>query len=250
MVNVPPNDPNVDASAIVPTPVNPDHAPTQPVGRGGRGPRGGSERRPGGGSGRDDDDDMEIDDDAEVIDPYIDDGSNNPPPPNSKDEETPPTSPVILDADDQPIPPIALFGQNFHFATIWAERERERVQNEANRAEGPNVALVAWNCTFTDFMKCSPITFRGNKGAVGGNFGNKSCDQENMGKNEGDDDRGILSPKEIQMMKCELWNLRVKEMDISSYTTHFNELVILCHGMVPTERKKVEAYIRGLSKNI
>nr|GEW13583.1 putative reverse transcriptase domain-containing protein [Tanacetum cinerariifolium] len=63
----------------------------------------------------DDDDDMEMDDEAEVIDPYMDDGSNNPPPPNSEDEETPPTSPVIPDADGQPIPPIASFGQNFHF---------------------------------------------------------------------------------------------------------------------------------------
>nr|GFA06486.1 hypothetical protein [Tanacetum cinerariifolium] len=57
-------------------------------------------------------------------------------------------------------------------------------------------------------------------------------------------------PEEIQRMECELWNLRIKEMDISSYITRFNELVILCPGMVPTERKKVEAYIRGLSKNI
>nr|GFD35161.1 hypothetical protein [Tanacetum cinerariifolium] len=45
--------------------------------------------------------------------------------------------------------------------------ERERVQNEANHAEGPNVAPVAKECTFADFIKCSPITFRGNKGAVG-----------------------------------------------------------------------------------
>nr|GEZ96927.1 putative reverse transcriptase domain-containing protein [Tanacetum cinerariifolium] len=45
--------------------------------------------------------------------------------------------------------------------------ERERVQNEANRAKGPNVAPVARECTFTDFMKCSPITFRRNEGAVG-----------------------------------------------------------------------------------
>nr|GFC48094.1 hypothetical protein [Tanacetum cinerariifolium] len=61
----------------------------------------------------DDDDVMEMDDEAEVIDPYMDDGSNNPPPPNFEDEETPP--PVILDADGQLIPPITLFGQNFHF---------------------------------------------------------------------------------------------------------------------------------------
>nr|GEW48077.1 hypothetical protein [Tanacetum cinerariifolium] len=57
-------------------------------------------------------------------------------------------------------------------------------------------------------------------------------------------------PEEIQMMECELWNLRVKEMDISSYTTRFNELVILCPGMVPMERKKVKDYIHGLSKYI
>nr|GEY83993.1 putative reverse transcriptase domain-containing protein [Tanacetum cinerariifolium] len=63
----------------------------------------------------DDDDVMEMDDEAELIDPYMDDGSNNPPPLNSEDEVTPPTSPVIPDADGQPIPPIASFGQNFHF---------------------------------------------------------------------------------------------------------------------------------------
>nr|GEZ24946.1 reverse transcriptase domain-containing protein [Tanacetum cinerariifolium] len=34
MANVPLNDPNVDALAIVPAPVNPDHAPAQPVGLG------------------------------------------------------------------------------------------------------------------------------------------------------------------------------------------------------------------------
>nr|GFD40085.1 hypothetical protein [Tanacetum cinerariifolium] len=32
--------------------------------------------------------------------------------------------------------------------------------------EGPNVAPVAQECTFADFMKRSPITFCGNEGAV------------------------------------------------------------------------------------
>ncbi|GKF61349.1 hypothetical protein Tco_0181403 [Tanacetum coccineum] len=40
--------------------------------------------------------------------------------------------------------------------------ERERVRNEANRAGGPNVAPATRECTFADFMKCSPTTFRGN----------------------------------------------------------------------------------------
>nr|GFC72215.1 hypothetical protein [Tanacetum cinerariifolium] len=59
----------------------------------------------------DDDDDIEMDDEAKVIDPYMDDGSNNPPPLNSEDEETPSTSPIIPDADGQPIPPIASLGK-------------------------------------------------------------------------------------------------------------------------------------------
>nr|GFD12873.1 hypothetical protein [Tanacetum cinerariifolium] len=41
-------------------------------------------------------------------------------------------------------------------AAIWAERERERVTNEAKCAGGSNFASVARGCTFADFMKCSP----------------------------------------------------------------------------------------------
>ncbi|GJW65767.1 putative reverse transcriptase domain-containing protein [Tanacetum coccineum] len=57
-------------------------------------------------------------------------------------------------------------------------------------------------------------------------------------------------PEEIQRMEHELWNLKVKDYNITAYTTHFNELILLCPEMVPTEKKKVEAYIRGLSDNI
>nr|GEW45246.1 hypothetical protein [Tanacetum cinerariifolium] len=141
MANVPPNDPNVNAPAIVPAPVNPDHVPAQPVGLGnGFAPYWIGDNIPNNQNGcieedaeeeekdpeehpkedleeepEDDDDDMEMDDETKVIDPYIDDGLNTPPPLNYEDEETPPTSPVIPDADGQPIPPIASFGQNFHF---------------------------------------------------------------------------------------------------------------------------------------
>nr|GFA05677.1 hypothetical protein [Tanacetum cinerariifolium] len=170
--------------------------------------------------------------------------------------------------------------------------ERERVQNEENRAEGPNVAPVARESTFTDFMKCSPITFRRNEGAVGliiwnektemvftvskcieankvvfaattfqyraltwwnsqvATLGIKVVTRKTWVEMKVMMTEEFFPPEEIQRMEGELWNLRVKEMDISSYTTRFNELVILCHGMVPTERKKVEAYIHGLSENI
>ncbi|GJY04042.1 putative reverse transcriptase domain-containing protein [Tanacetum coccineum] len=57
-------------------------------------------------------------------------------------------------------------------------------------------------------------------------------------------------PEEIQRMEVELWNLRVKDSNISAYTQRFNELVLLCPEMVPSEKKKVEAYLRGLPENI
>ncbi|GJW88304.1 putative reverse transcriptase domain-containing protein [Tanacetum coccineum] len=56
--------------------------------------------------------------------------------------------------------------------------------------------------------------------------------------------------EEIQRMEHELWNLKVKDFDITAYTKRFHELVQLCPEMVPTERKKIEAYIRGLTDNI
>nr|GEY48060.1 reverse transcriptase domain-containing protein [Tanacetum cinerariifolium] len=144
MAKVPPNDPIVNASAIIPAPVNPDHAPAQPVSLGnGFAPHWIGENMHNNQNGwieedakekeedpeeeeedpeeeeedskEDDDDVMEMDNEAEVIDPYMDDGANNPPPSNSEDKETPPNFPVIPDADGQPIPPIASFGQTFHF---------------------------------------------------------------------------------------------------------------------------------------
>ncbi|GJW37809.1 putative zinc finger, CCHC-type, retrotransposon gag domain protein [Tanacetum coccineum] len=56
--------------------------------------------------------------------------------------------------------------------------------------------------------------------------------------------------EEIQRMEHELWSLKVKDFNMSAYTQCFNELALLCPEMVPTERKKIEAYIRGLTKNI
>ncbi|GJT52477.1 putative reverse transcriptase domain-containing protein [Tanacetum coccineum] len=170
--------------------------------------------------------------------------------------------------------------------------ERERVRNEANRAGGPNVAPVARECTFADFMKCSPITFRGNEGAVGlirwiektemvftvskcieankvvfaaatfqdraltwwnsqvATSGMEAVTRKTWAEMKVMMTEEFCPPEEIQRMEYELWNLRVKDTDISSYTTRFNELALLCPGMVPTEQKKVEAYIRGLSENI
>ncbi|GJX06625.1 putative reverse transcriptase domain-containing protein [Tanacetum coccineum] len=51
-------------------------------------------------------------------------------------------------------------------------------------------------------------------------------------------------------MEHKLWNLKVKEYDVVSYTQRFNELALMCTRMVELERVKVDAYIRGLTNNI
>nr|GEZ14640.1 retrotransposon protein, putative, Ty3-gypsy subclass [Tanacetum cinerariifolium] len=311
MENIPPSDPNVDSSAIVPAPVNPDHAPAQPVDEDPEEEEEDSEEEeedPEEDPEKDDDDDMEKDDEAKVINPYMDDGSNNPPPPNSEDEETPPTSPVIPDADGQPIPPITSFGQNFHFGessstpnlltgnskivstdpmcpnlgTAWKRLGKiEKLMSERIDGEGRvkkkfkeqdiyfvglgAVGLIRWiekmemvftvsKCIEANKVVFAAATFQDRAltwwNSQVATLGIEAVTRKTWAEMKVMMTNEFCPPEEIQRMKCELWNLRVKEMDISSYTTRFNELVILCPGMVPMERKKVKAYIRGLSKYI
>ncbi|GJW84667.1 reverse transcriptase domain-containing protein [Tanacetum coccineum] len=55
---------------------------------------------------------------------------------------------------------------------------------------------------------------------------------------------------EVQKMETELWNLVVKGNDLTAYTRRFQELVLLCTRMVPSEEDKVERFIGGLPDNI
>nr|GEZ68459.1 putative reverse transcriptase domain-containing protein [Tanacetum cinerariifolium] len=54
----------------------------------------------------------------------------------------------------------------------------------------------------------------------------------------------------IQRIEQELYNLRMKGMDINGYTNRFHELALLCPRIVEPEAVKVEQYIRGLTKSI
>ncbi|GJU23959.1 putative reverse transcriptase domain-containing protein [Tanacetum coccineum] len=55
---------------------------------------------------------------------------------------------------------------------------------------------------------------------------------------------------EIQKMETELWNLTVRNNDLTTYTQRFQELTMLCTKMVPKEEDQVERYIGGLPDNI
>ncbi|GJV61118.1 putative reverse transcriptase domain-containing protein [Tanacetum coccineum] len=54
----------------------------------------------------------------------------------------------------------------------------------------------------------------------------------------------------IQRMEQELWTLTLKGDDIKAYNNRFHELVLMCPELVPTEKKKIEKYVRGFPERI
>ncbi|GJV08358.1 hypothetical protein Tco_1346014 [Tanacetum coccineum] len=55
---------------------------------------------------------------------------------------------------------------------------------------------------------------------------------------------------EIQAIRIELWNLKVKGTNLTAYNQRFQELIFLCPEMVPNTDRLLERYIKGLPLNI
>ena len=51
---------------------------------------------------------------------------------------------------------------------------------------------------------------------------------------------------EVMKLEAEFWNLKVQGTDMATYNQRFQELVLLCPEMVPTEARLLERYIGGL----
>nr|GEU38731.1 reverse transcriptase domain-containing protein [Tanacetum cinerariifolium] len=55
---------------------------------------------------------------------------------------------------------------------------------------------------------------------------------------------------EIKKLEIELWNLKVKENNVSAYTERFQELTQICTKFFADETKKIDKYVSGLLDNI
>nr|GFB56328.1 hypothetical protein [Tanacetum cinerariifolium] len=89
-------------------------------------------------------------------------------------------------------------------------------------------------CTYATFIKCDPLPFNGTEGVV---FMSMMTEE--------------FCPRSvIKRIEQELYNLRMRGMDIDGYTNRFHELALLCPRMVELEAVKVEQYLRGLTKSI
>nr|GEW54991.1 putative reverse transcriptase domain-containing protein [Tanacetum cinerariifolium] len=55
---------------------------------------------------------------------------------------------------------------------------------------------------------------------------------------------------EIKKLEIELWNLKVKENNVSAYTERFQELTLICTKFVADETEKIDKYVSRLPDNI
>ncbi|GJW18793.1 hypothetical protein Tco_0026229 [Tanacetum coccineum] len=78
---------------------------------------------------------------------------------------------------------------------------------------------VARECTYQDFMKCQPLNFNGTEGVVGLIRCALTWVELNI-KNE------------IQKMETELWNLTMKNNDLTAYTQRFQELTMITYKTI------------------
>nr|GFB36938.1 reverse transcriptase domain-containing protein [Tanacetum cinerariifolium] len=112
-------------------------------------------------------------------------------------------------------------------ATLAARDALRSTNGDDSHNSGTGVRRTeraARECTYTDFLNCQPLPFKGTKGVA-----NLSQWCERMEK-----------------LEMELWELKVKGTDLASYTQRFQELALLCERMFSEESDKIEKYVGGL----
>ncbi|GKF95583.1 putative reverse transcriptase domain-containing protein, partial [Tanacetum coccineum] len=130
--------------------------------------------------------------------------------------------------------------------------------NDNRNVNGRGDMHGAHECTYQDFMKCQPLSFKGTKGVVGLIRWSERWKLCFTSATVRRDIRELLklmtevycSRNEIQTMETELWNLSVKNNDMTTFTQRFQELTMMRTKMVPEEEDRVEKFIGGMPDNI
>nr|GEV74640.1 putative reverse transcriptase domain-containing protein [Tanacetum cinerariifolium] len=141
-----------------------------------------------------------------------------------------------------------------------AERDADRSRNGDNsngsRTSERRQMTTPRECSYTDFLKCQPMSFQGTEGVVGSALTWWNSYMRTVGQ-----DIAYVMPwaalkrmitskyyprGEIQKLEYEFWNLKVKGLDLLNYNYRFQELALMCERMFPEKAEKVERYIGGL----
>nr|GEU89897.1 putative reverse transcriptase domain-containing protein [Tanacetum cinerariifolium] len=144
-------------------------------------------------------------------------------------------------------------------AEAISEHERNR-PNPANVGGSGNVQ----GCSHKTFMNGKPYPFNGTEGVVSTFEGlaltwwNENMHTLGLGNANSipwNEFKTMMNTKyypatEIQRMEQELPTLTLKGDDIKAYKNCFHELALMCPDLVPTEKKKIERYIKGFPERI
>ncbi|GJT03403.1 putative reverse transcriptase domain-containing protein [Tanacetum coccineum] len=169
-----------------------------------------------------------------------------------------------------------------------ADRSRNGNDNHNSGTGSRRIERIAHECTYTDFLKCQPMNFKGTEGVVGLTqwfermetvFNISNCVVENQVKFATCTIHGVAltwwkshvkkigqdaahdmpwntlmkmmtakyrPQNKIKKLEMEIWELKVKGIDLASYTQCFQELALMCRRMFPEESDKIEKYVGGL----
>ncbi|GKC87991.1 reverse transcriptase domain-containing protein [Tanacetum coccineum] len=118
-------------------------------------------------------------------------------------------------------------------ADALAERDADRSRNgDDNHDSGTGVrrqAPVAREYTYSDFLKCQPLNFKGTEGVVGLTQWFKKIESVFHISN-------CTVACQIKFATC---------TDVVSYNQRFQELALMCDRMFPEESDEIEKYVGG-----
>ncbi|GKE03195.1 putative reverse transcriptase domain-containing protein, partial [Tanacetum coccineum] len=142
-----------------------------------------------------------------------------------------------------------------------ASRSRDGDNSHGSGTGGRRQVPTQRECTYTDFLKCQPMNFKGTEGVVGLTqwvekmeyvFLISNCAITSQVKYASCTLQGSALTwwnshgQKIKKLESEYWNLRVRGTDLLTYNQRFQELALMCDRMFPEESAKVERYVGGL----
>ncbi|GJZ35687.1 reverse transcriptase domain-containing protein [Tanacetum coccineum] len=202
--------------------------------------------------------------------------------------ETTTTTPATTSVTNAQLKAMIDQGVTAALAARDADRNTNGDDSHISGAGVRRTERTARECTYTDFLKCQPLNFKGTEGVAGLSqwfermesvFHISNCTVENQVKfatctlhsvaltwwnthvkTVGHDAAygmpwktlmKMMTDKycprnEIKKLEIEIWDLKVKGTDLTSYTQRFHELALLCGRMFPEESDKIKKYVDGL----